>query len=69
MTQVAISSKYQIVIPSEIRKRLNIKSGQKLQILVKDGIMTLVPDRSLESLRGFVQGIDIRGYREEEDRL
>jgi len=28
-----------------------------------------VPDSHLKSLKGFVEGIDINGYREEEDRL
>ncbi|MDD3926786.1 MAG: AbrB/MazE/SpoVT family DNA-binding domain-containing protein [bacterium] len=65
MDQVTVSSKYQVVIPSEIRRRLNIKNGQKLRIRAKDETIILVPECSLESMKGFVQGIDISGYREE----
>jgi len=67
--EVVVSPKYQVLIPKEIRKQVNLKSGQKLQIIVKNGIITLVPDRPLKELRGFLKGMDRTLSRDEEDRV
>ena len=69
MPQATLSPKYQIVIPKEVREELPLQSGQVLQILVKNGVITLVPDRPLSALRGFLRGMDTTGVREKEDRL
>ncbi|HEV7514867.1 MAG TPA: AbrB/MazE/SpoVT family DNA-binding domain-containing protein [Thermoanaerobaculia bacterium] len=69
MPQATLSPKYQIVIPKEVREELPLQSGQVLQILVKNGVITLVPDRPLSALRGFLKGMDTMGVREKEDRL
>lgn len=69
MPQSTISPKYQIVIPKEIREEVPLQPGQVVQILVKKGVITLVPDRSLSSLRGFLRGMDTTGFREKADRL
>jgi len=68
MAQTTVSSKYQVVIPKEDRERAGIKPGQKLMVLVKHGIIKLVPVRTLDELQGFVKGINTEGYREETDR-
>ncbi len=65
MATVKISSKYQIVIPKEIRERLGLKPGQKVHVLMFKGRATIVPVRPLEELRGMAKGVDISGYREE----
>ncbi len=49
--QATISTKYQIVIPSEIRKRLRLKPRQKLTVLEKGGVLYLVPEGPLKNLR------------------
>ncbi|HAW60477.1 MAG TPA: AbrB family transcriptional regulator [Actinobacteria bacterium] len=69
MPQVTLSSKYQIVVPKEIRKQLHLKGGQKMYVLAKEGVITLIPDRRLEELRGYLKGVDASGTREEKDRL
>ena len=69
MTQTVVSSKYQIVIPKEVRQKLDLEKGQILQVVARNGVITLVPDRPLAELRGFVKGIDDTGLRDEEDRL
>ena len=69
MAQTVVSSKYQIVIPKEVRQKLDLEKGQILQVVVRNGVITLVPDRPLTELRGFVKGIDDAGLRDEEDRL
>jgi AbrB family looped-hinge helix DNA binding protein len=68
MSQVTISSKYQVVIPSEIRKHLNLKAGQKMTVLAIGNHIKLVPDRDISELRGAFPGLTSEGLRDEEDR-
>ncbi len=67
--EVVVSPKYQVLIPKEIRRQVNLKSGQKLQIIVKNGIITLVPDQPMKELRGFLKGMDRTIIRDDEDRV
>jgi AbrB family looped-hinge helix DNA binding protein len=69
MPQATISPKYQIVIPREVRAEVPLQSGQVVQVLVKNGVITLVPDRPLSSLRGFLKGMKTTALREKKDRL
>ena len=69
MTQVTISSKYQVVIPKEVRRQVPLRTGQRLAIVVKDGAITLLPDQPLSSLRGFVKAMPSDAHREKQDRL
>lgn len=64
-----ISSKFQIVIPKEARETLKLRPQQKLTVLEKDGLLILVPQRSLKSLRGIAAGARTDDYREKKDRL
>jgi AbrB family looped-hinge helix DNA binding protein len=66
--QTTISSKYQVVIPKSIREHLNLKPKQKMTVIEKDGSLILIPNTSLESLRGIAVGADVDNYREKEDR-
>jgi len=66
--QVTLSPKYQVVIPKEIRRQLKLKRGQKLQVIVKGGLITLVPDYPLSELRGIFKGMSSEDIREEEER-
>jgi len=68
MGQVLVSSKYQVVIPKEVRKQLNIKRGQKMSCISIHGIIHFVPVKPLSALRGFATGISIEGLREKKDR-
>jgi len=69
MTQVTVSSKYQIVIPKEVRRQLPLRTGQKLAVVVKEGVITLLPERPLASFRGFLKGMKVGTVREKGDRL
>ena len=68
MAEATLSSKYQLVIPKEVRQETGLKSGEKIIILVKDGIINLIPSHLLSKMRGFLKGMDISNPREEEDR-
>jgi AbrB family looped-hinge helix DNA binding protein len=58
MTTVTISPKYQSVGPKPARRALRLEPGQKLEVLVYDGRLELMPVRDLKSARGFLRGID-----------
>ena len=68
MTQVLVSSKYQVVIPKEVRREFNIKSGQKMNCIAINGIIHLVPDKPLSAMRGFIKRVSLENLREKKDR-
>jgi AbrB family looped-hinge helix DNA binding protein len=69
MPQATISPKFQVVIPTEIRKEVPLVVGQVLQVIAKNGVITLVPDRPLSTLRGFARGLKTEGFRDKKDRV
>jgi AbrB family looped-hinge helix DNA binding protein len=69
MDTVVLSSKYQIVIPKEVRERIDLKPGQKIVVIEKDGVIHLIPQKPIREMRGFLKGIDTSQLRDEEDRL
>lgn len=68
MASARISSKFQVVIPKEIRLQAGIETGQTVQFLVMDGYIALVPDTPLAAARGLLRGIPTDGFRDKEDR-
>jgi len=58
METVTISPKYQVVIPKRIREALRLRPGQKVQAIVYDNRIELIPVRRARELRGFLAGID-----------
>lgn len=67
--QTTISTKFQVVIPKPSRERLNLKPKQKLTVIEKDGMLILIPQTALESLRGIATGAKTDDYREKKDRM
>lgn len=59
-----ISEKFQVIIPTAIRKKLDIKPGQHVQVIQNGDRIELIPVQSIRSLRGFVRGIDTDVPRE-----
>ena len=58
METVTISPKYQVVIPKQIRDRLSLLPGQKIQAMAFRDRIELIPVRPVRQLRGFLKGID-----------
>ena len=58
MTSVALSPKFQIVIPKDVRKALNLVAGQRLEARVVGDHVELVPELPISSIRGMCRGID-----------
>ncbi len=68
MTEVTITSKYQIVIPEEIREQLGLEPGRKLQALCIGNRFELIPVRDMKDMKGFLPGLDTTVERDP-DRL
>jgi AbrB family looped-hinge helix DNA binding protein len=68
MKSVTISPKYQVVIPKTVREALNLRPGQKMQILEYAGRVELIPERDIKELRGFLKGINTE-FQRGEDRV
>lgn len=64
MDTVKISPKYQIVIPKKIREKLNLKPGQKLQILEFGDRIEFFLLKNIKDARGYLKGIDTSLERE-----
>ena len=69
MSTVTVSSKYQVVIPEEIRSKLKIKPWQKVVMLEKDGVVHVIPVKPMKQVRGFAKGVDTKNLRDETDRI
>jgi len=63
-----ISSKYQIVIPRELRQQFNLKPGQKIMFIPYQKSMRLVIVPSIKDALGLFKDLmNIDHLREEED--
>jgi len=68
MQTVTLSPKYQVVIPKSVRKALNLRPGQKMQVIEYNGRIEFIPERDIAELRGFLKGINTE-FEREEDRI
>ena len=66
MPAVKISPKFQVVIPIplQIREKLQLKAGQRVEVLAYDNRIELVPVKPMREMRGFLKGIDTAVERE-----
>jgi AbrB family looped-hinge helix DNA binding protein len=69
MRATTISSKYQVVIPREIREQFGIKPGQKVVFIPYKKTLRVVIVPPIEEAYGFLEGIDTNVERDEEDRV
>ena len=68
MSVVTVSTKWQVVIPKDVRDKLGIRPGQKVQAFAVGERIELVPVVPLEELKGFLKG-DVPEFEREPDRL
>ncbi len=53
---VNVSSKGQIVLPSDIREELHIEKGRRMVVTIKDGVVVMKPLKKLSELKGVLAG-------------
>lgn len=66
MISVSVSPKFQIVIPKAIREALDIRPGQKVQVVQYQNRIELIPIIPIKRARGFLKGIDTTVAREDD---
>jgi AbrB family looped-hinge helix DNA binding protein len=69
MVVVKLSPKFQVVIPRDAREKLDLKPGQKIMVIEKDGILHLIPQKPTKEMKSFVKGIDTQKIRSEKVRF
>jgi AbrB family looped-hinge helix DNA binding protein len=62
-----ISSKYQVVIPREVREQFGLKPGQRIAFIPFNKVLHVVIVPPIAQARGMFKGMDFEGFREEED--
>jgi AbrB family looped-hinge helix DNA binding protein len=67
MEAVTISSKYQVVIPREIREQFNLKPGQKIIFIPYNNTLRVILVHPIKEARGMLKGMNTDGIREEID--
>lgn len=68
MTTVSVSTKFQIVIPKEIREMINLNSGTRIEIVPYDNRIELIPIKPIKELKGSLKGMNTTVTREK-DRI
>ena len=66
---VKLSPKFQVVIPRDVREKLDLKPGQKIVVIEKGGVLHLIPQKPIKEMKGFVKGIDTSKLRDEGHRF
>lgn len=74
--QTLVNIKYQVVIPKEARKKINLKPGQKMNVEVMGEKVVLSkarknkewkwPEDYIKNLGGIWEGVDVDKYLDEE---
>ena len=57
MHTVTLSSRFQITIPLELRRRLRLEPGATLTIVAFNGALHLLPLKAPTALRGIARGL------------
>jgi AbrB family looped-hinge helix DNA binding protein len=66
MKAVTVSSKFQVVIPREVRESMDLQPGTRVQVLQYGNRIELIPIKEPKTLRGFLTGIDTEVPRDED---
>jgi AbrB family looped-hinge helix DNA binding protein len=68
MTTSLVSPKFQVVIPRDIRRKLALMPGQKLQVTERNGCIEMRPILTPDQLIGFLKAEKPLEFEREEDR-
>ncbi len=68
MAETVVSSKYQVVIPKAIRERAHLRPGERLMVVLRGRVISLVPEQECEDLFGAFPQLGTFDMREKEDK-
>jgi AbrB family looped-hinge helix DNA binding protein len=69
MVSATLSSKFQIVIPKQVREEMGLRPGQRLVFVPEGKVLHLVVPMDLEEFLGCAAGAEPGGYRDKTDRI
>jgi AbrB family looped-hinge helix DNA binding protein len=69
MDTVTLSPRFQVVIPRRVREHMNLRPGEKFQVISFEDRIELIPIRPMSDMRGFLKGLNPDFIRDEEDRV
>jgi len=69
MNTVKLSSKFQIVIPREIRNDMGLRPGEKMIVLEKGGTIHVIPVGKMKDAKGIARGVSPVNIRDEHGRF
>lgn len=64
METAIVSPDFQVAIPPAIREALGIQPGQRVQVILYQSRIELLPLRAVRDMRGFLKGIETTVERE-----
>jgi len=59
-------SKFQVLIPENIRDSMGIMSGQKMQMPTYRNCIEMIPIKPIRNMKGFLMGIDAEVRRDDD---
>ena len=69
---VKISPKYQVGIPEEVRRSLDLRPGMQMEVIALGTVAYMVPIRPIDEVRARIRGKfsreELRNFREKKDR-
>lgn len=68
MNTAAVSPKFQVVIPKDIRKHFGLKPGQRVQFTTEGDHITVKPIPSAQEMAGILKAWAHVPFEREEDR-
>lgn len=66
MSTVILSDKFEVVIPQDVREALHLEAGETLRVSLFEGRVELIPVRPIQSMRGFLRGMNTDIERDED---
>jgi AbrB family looped-hinge helix DNA binding protein len=64
METAIVSPEFQVAIPQAIRDALGLQPGHRVQVMLYQSRIELIPLRSVREMRGVLKGIDTTVKRE-----
>ena len=68
MNKVTVSSKFQVVIPKEIREDIGLKTGTVMEVITYGNRIEFIPIQPIKNLKWLFRGLN-NGVNREDDRL
>lgn len=66
MATVTVSPKFQIVIPKAVRKAMDIRAGEKIQVFQYADRIEFMRVKHVREIRGIAKGISTRVQRDKD---